>query len=249
MRKLILIGLVFFLSGAVFSQENPTQIFKEANQAYDQKDYSGAIKGYRSLLEKGITSPAIYYNLGNAYFRQGNLGQAIWCFRKAQKLDPRDQDLKDNLDFARLYQIDKIKGTREFFLLSALSLLPNAFGLELTSWLAALLWWLLLLSLLLFLVYRNRSQVVRILLYASLMFFLILGISLWSGIAAQRKDSAVVLAGQADAKSGPGEDYVSLFTVHQGLECEIEEQKEDWYLIYLPNNSKGWVPVKALGII
>lgn len=78
---------------------------------------------------------------------------------------------------------------------------------------------------------------------------LILAVSVWTGIKSEGKKYAVVLANEAEAKSGPGEDYVSLFNVHQGLECEVEEEREGWYLIYLPNGTKGWVPSRTLGLI
>jgi len=249
MKNIILAVALVLLPQLALAEESPQQIFQSANQAYDRKDYPAAVEKYLSLLHKGYTSPAVYYNLGNVYFRLGDLGQAIWCYRKALKLSPADQDIKDNLQFARLYRVDKIAAEPGFFWLSAFSVLPATLGLNGLSWLTALSWWIILGVLLVYLVYRKRSRIMQIATLASLAVFLLLGTSLWAGLKAQQKESAVVLSAQAEAKSGPGEDYVSLFTVHQGLECQIEEKREGWYLIYLPNGTKGWVPSKVVGLI
>lgn len=249
MKRIIIALALLFSSVLGLAQENPKQIFQEANQAYDQKDYPAAMEKYQSLLQKGHASAAVYYNLGNVYFRLGDLGQAIWCYRKGLKLSPSDQEIKENLQFARLYRVDKITEGNEFFLTAVFTTLPAALNLNLLSWLTALSWWVILGIGLAYLVYRRRGRMMQIVTVASIAIFLLLGTSLWAGLKAEQKESAVILSAQADAKSGPGEDYVSLFTVHQGLECQIEEEREGWYLIYLANGTKGWVPSKSLGLI
>jgi len=249
MKKLLSIAAICSLPSLALAQEDPAEIFRAANQAYDQKSFSTAVDQYQTLLEKGTLSAAVYYNLGNAYFRLGNLGEAIWCYRKALKLNPTDKETEENLEFARLYQVDKIGEQKSFFLLLLFTSLPRVLGLGLLSWLVTLVWWLALASLLLFFVYRKRSKIIKTLMLATLLLLVWFGSSLWSGAKAEEKKVGVVLAGQAEAKSGPGEDYISLFTVHQGLECEVEEERADWYLIYLSNGSRGWVPAKALGLV
>jgi hypothetical protein len=232
-----------------FAQEEPHQIFVSANQAYDHKDYAGAIEQYQKLLAQGIGYPEVYYNLGNAYFRQGKLGQAILNYRRALKPSPQDKEAKDNLDFARLYRTDKITQPKGFFLLSALAGLSTSLGLNLLSWLTAVAWWIFLFFLLMLIVYRKRGKPNRIFAVISLLFFFIFGTSLWGGIKDSGIEEGVILPAEVEAKSGPGQDYVSLFTVHQGLECQIEEKRPGWYLIHLPNRAKGWVPDESIGII
>jgi tetratricopeptide (TPR) repeat protein len=241
--------LVLVWSVAALSQVRPDQLFQEANQAYDQKDYAAAVDKYKTLLQDGVANASVYYNLANTYFRLGNLGEAIWCYRKARKLSPNDRDLKENLEFARLYRVDKLAEANSSFLIEFLTGFPAKVGLSLLSWLVTLCWWLFLAGLFLYFIYKKRGRLILTTMIASLVLFLWLGSSLRSGAKAEQRKHAVVLAGQAEAKSGPGEDYVSLFSVHQGLECEVEEEREGWYLVYLPNGSRGWVPSKTLGLI
>jgi tetratricopeptide (TPR) repeat protein len=247
--KTITAILVLVWSVAAFSQANPDQLFQEANRAYDQKDYSAAVDKYKTLLDSGTATASVYYNLGNACFRLGNLGEAIWSYRKAQRLSPNDRDLKENLEFARLYRVDKLAEAGGFFLIEFFTSLPNRLGLTLLTWFVTLCWWLVLGGLFLLFICKKRNRVILITLLASAVFLFWLGISLWSGAKTEQKTFAVVLASQSEAKSGPGEDYVSLFSVHQGLECEVEEEREGWYLVYLPNGTRGWVPSKSLGLI
>ena len=53
------------------------------------------------MIHSGTVSPAIYFNLGNAYFKAGQLGRAIAALREAEKLAPRDPDVRANLQFIR----------------------------------------------------------------------------------------------------------------------------------------------------
>ena len=123
--KTITAILVLVWSVAALSQANPDQLFQEANQAYDQKDYSAAVDKYKTLLDSGAATASVYYNLGNAAFRLGNLGQAIWSYRKAQKLSPNDRDLKENLEFARLYRVDKLAKAGGFYLIKFFTITSN----------------------------------------------------------------------------------------------------------------------------
>lgn len=74
--------------------------FAAAAQAYDENRLPDAIAGWQSLVDEGQALPEVLFNLGNAYYRNGNLGQAIRSYRHAQWLAPRDPDVRANLGFA-----------------------------------------------------------------------------------------------------------------------------------------------------
>ena len=52
-------------------------VFAEGNGHYQSGDFAAAERSYRLLLDQGIDSGAVYYNLGNACFKQKKLGEAI----------------------------------------------------------------------------------------------------------------------------------------------------------------------------
>ena len=77
------------------------ETFEGANQAFEQADYPAAVAGYSTLIEDGVATGPVLYNLGNSYLQAGDLGHAIAAYRGAQMYWPRHKALSDNLSFAR----------------------------------------------------------------------------------------------------------------------------------------------------
>ncbi len=59
-----------------------------------------AIEIYEQLITAGARDSALFYNLGNAYYRDGNLAEAVVNYREAAALAPRDADIQANLELA-----------------------------------------------------------------------------------------------------------------------------------------------------
>ena len=98
-----LLALTSLLSAAVGAHPQAAEfddIFVAATQAYDENRLPDAIQGWESLLHANQVLPEVLYNLGNARYRHGDLGQAIWAYRHAQRLAPRDPDIRANLNLA-----------------------------------------------------------------------------------------------------------------------------------------------------
>ena len=93
-------------------------IWKSAEEAYATGDFAGAARHYESLVSSGASSPSLFYNLGNAYYRGGNIGKAVLNYERALKLDPSDADARHNLELARAHTLDKIDNVPEFILFS-----------------------------------------------------------------------------------------------------------------------------------
>ncbi len=63
--------------------------FDAANRLYDQGKFSEAAFAYENLLRTGQASSAVYFNLGNAFFKSGQIGHAIFAYRQAGQSTPR----------------------------------------------------------------------------------------------------------------------------------------------------------------
>lgn len=87
----------------------------KAEKAYDTKEYNTAIDLYEQLLKEGFTSFQLYYNLGNSYYKNGELGRAIYAYEIARKLEPDEEDVKINLSIANAKTFDKIETKENFF--------------------------------------------------------------------------------------------------------------------------------------
>ena len=79
----------------------PTAQFAKANQEFAAGDFNAAIEDYEALVRSGQDSPNVFYNLGNAYFRQNNFGRAVLNFERALVLDPHHPEAQANLRVAR----------------------------------------------------------------------------------------------------------------------------------------------------
>jgi tetratricopeptide (TPR) repeat protein len=94
---LVLIAFAFIASNLIGDESR----FDQANGLFEQGEFETAIVEYSSLIDAGIQTPAVHFNLGNAYFRQNNTGMAIYHYLMAQTLDPLDADVQANLKFTR----------------------------------------------------------------------------------------------------------------------------------------------------
>src|SRR5688500_8636546 len=93
--------MIRFLLGCLLMVQCVAADFESANRLYEKGDYAGAAAGYQSVVQSGKASAEVYFNLGNAHFKNGQIGKAIASYRRAQELTPRDPDIRANLNFAR----------------------------------------------------------------------------------------------------------------------------------------------------
>ena len=94
------------------------ELFQQGNQFYQAEDWSEAISAYENLLAAGFEGADLYYNLGNAYFKKGELGRSILNWERAAAIQPGEPDLRANLDLAGSLTIDVIEPLPEFWLLA-----------------------------------------------------------------------------------------------------------------------------------
>ena len=81
---------------------------EEAIKYYDSGEYKRSIAVYNELLDKNFTSGSLYYNLGNAYFRDKQIGNAVASYLAARFKLPRNPDIKENLKYSLLQVPDNL---------------------------------------------------------------------------------------------------------------------------------------------
>lgn len=229
-----------------------SRIFQAGNEYYAQNNFKAAIEQYQKVLEAGVVSEVVLYNLANAHFKNNQLGHAILYYEKARRLAPLDRDITENLNFARTRIADKMELPQEGFLFTQLRRITNWLPLDTETALAVAfffaanaafaLFWLDLIP-----------GLSRLALYASMVFlvlFLVLGTSSALRIYWQRTThEGVILVEKADVLSGPASDSPTLFSIHEGLKVRIENDLSDWVQISLDNGWNGWMKKEALGEI
>ena len=106
-------GFATVLGVALAQAPSPTDLMDEANAQYERGEFSGAAQQYEALIDSGYEDAVLYYNLGNAYFKNGDLGRAVLNYLRAEELSPRDADIRANLEFARARTVDDVESGGE----------------------------------------------------------------------------------------------------------------------------------------
>lgn len=105
MKNRYILPFIFaFFSLLCFGQ---SALISEADQAYMDNDFEKALDLYLQAAETEGSSSALYYNIGNTYYRLNELGNAVLYYKKSLKIDPKNSDAQTNLDFVKTKLIDE----------------------------------------------------------------------------------------------------------------------------------------------
>lgn len=226
--------------------------FTAANRLYEEGRFSEAATEYEAILQYGLVNETLFFNLGNAHFKAGDLGHAILNYERAHRLAPGDRDTEANLEFARSLLYDRMDVPAPPFPFNLFIRLRRSVSLDTETVLFVLLYLLASGFLAAFLLHEDRSFRKSMLygLVLSLLLSVGVGVSLGTRIHALRsRVHVIVLTESVDVRSGPGPEQTVLFTVHEGLKAEIRADRGDWLQVSLPNGWNGWIPRAAAGII
>ncbi|MCC7331908.1 MAG: tetratricopeptide repeat protein [Flavobacteriales bacterium] len=232
---------------------NPNPIFDEANKLYEKADYKASIEKYNELLVKyQFVSPELYYNLGNAYYKNNEIAAAILNYNRALKIKPDFEDAIFNLKMANQKTIDKIDQMPELFIDSAYKNFVRSKNSEVWAYYAVGLVLVALISMIFYLLSGN-SIIKKTGFYAGI-FFLLLGLSSWfmaseNNKLNQQSGEAIVFAKSVSVVSEPNNNSKKLFTLHEGIKVELIEKYNDWAKIKLANGHIGWMPYSNLQIV
>lgn len=240
--KTKLISPLFFLMIFVsFALPNPinadgdfTLSFAKGNDSYIKGDYTQAIIIYKKLLDKVSASDDLYYNLGNAYFKNEMLGEAIYYYKLALELNPRNANILYNLNFARKETKDKIENTAVFKISSLFPFSKTEFH-YIFLLLSFIFWGALMLHL------YAKKDVYKWARNISLLFIVLLVIPAFKSVFLQAP-FGVVTKDNIKVYSGAGAGNVVLFSLQKGSEFDVlSKDNKDWATITLADGKKGMV--------
>jgi tetratricopeptide (TPR) repeat protein len=250
MKWPISIVIVVVLSFAAHGQKK--ELLAKAESAYDHKQYKEAIAAYEQLLAEGYKSWILHYNLGNAYYRNDQLGKAIWHFELARKLNPDDEDVRINLGIVSAKTIDKIDSRENFFISAVKTNILSTFTTRTWAWLSIA--FAFAASALFLLFSFSSTPTFKRLFFGSAVActFLLLGSYLlgYSALSSKYDNKfAVILSREVKVMNEPTPVASAKFTLHEGTRIRVVEGNGDWLLIKLENGNEGWAHAADLGII
>jgi tetratricopeptide (TPR) repeat protein len=247
--------LTFLISVATVSAaEIPADtLWNRANESYSIGNYKDAAQLYEQILNEKGESAEIYFNLGNACFKQNLLGPAHLNYERARRLDPTNPDILNNLDFVRALQTDKIDEVQDLFVTSWLDNVSNIFSGN--AW-ATVFFSLIILSLLLlsFFIFSQTSKIRKLSFSGFCLFILLSSASFYLGYRqrnqALNRSEAIIYSPEVMVKSTPNNSGSDLFIIHEGLKVKIIDKQPDYFRIILNDGkSQGWIPRKSAEII
>jgi tetratricopeptide (TPR) repeat protein len=251
MRIVKIIILLFVAFTPLFGGEAETLI-NEANQLYQNKDYDKAIEKYNSILDADFESATLYYNLGNAYYRTGQIGFAILNYERGLKLNPNNEDLLYNLSIVKARTTDRIKEVPKLFITEWWEIFVTS--LSTTAWqIVVLLFFLLLIGSITTYFVTKSGAVQRVTVFTSLIGIvgaILFAFILFSNIHRETStDYAVLTTHTISVKQSPNDTSNDLFVIHEGLKVEVLDKFGEWYRIKLSDGKVGWLPQKSLEVI
>ena len=220
---------------------------------YNEGEFERAIDEWRTCVDNGTENPDLYYNLGNAYFREGKLGFAIYYYKSALRLDPSNDDILHNLKYAQAMTRDKVEEDgEENPLLSGLFKAHHALSLRTQMWVLLGIFWAIALAAIARRISRSgRAKNVLIgAMFALSSVFCIIAMSAGYKIFVAETDiEGVVTAKDADVTSAPNNKSQTLNTLSEGTTFEVLSEQGGFVEIRLGEKIRGFVKTSDVGIV
>ena len=227
---------------------NITENYKKAVKLYNEKKYENALEEFLIVSDSGIEQADLYFDIGNCYFRLNNLGKAILYYKRALHLSPLHKEAAKNLKLAYSLRKDKQDIEEEFFINETITNFFKVLPLDaLAIVLLTIFIFIVLIINTLIIRYKGREKSIPLLwLTIFIVFFIGTAVlSSWKWNNYKNNREAVLLDATAISYSGPGSDYTRLFTIHEGMDFDVEKVQENWSLIKLKNGMGGWIETSS----
>lgn len=271
MKRAIILILALVLSCAVSRAQEPdsvtpggvqalqpeavvpaAELWDVANTAYINRDYHKAAQAYEQLLDRGLTSVKLYYNLANAYFKEERLGKAILFYNRALRLAPGNDDIRYNLEVAETRMKDNIEDIPEFFFVTWMRDVRHMMGC--TAWsLVSLAALAAMLGLLLMYLLASRLSRRKAGFYGTAAAALVFAFTTWCAVGERREmlddTQAVVMTASTAVKSSPDTASTDLFVLHEGTMVTVTGRLDGWCEVMIADGKKGWLECRVIETI
>ncbi|MFP2995319.1 SH3 domain-containing protein [Spongiivirga sp. MCCC 1A20706] len=246
MKKLL--NILFLLIAVGLYAQNEAA-FQKGNQLYNEGKYLEAIEQYQSIIDSGMHSAELYYNIANANYKLNKIAPTVYYYEKALQLAPDDADIQSNLAFAQNMTIDAIDELPEA---GFSRILNNWIGkLNYNSWarVAVLFSFVFVLTFITY-YFGTRANQKR---YFFILSFIALTMMILSTVFAFRQKTmdtndqpAIVFAVETQAKTDPNFTSEQVFVLHEGTKVQVLQAFGDWKKIQIANGTEGWIPAEDI---
>ena len=237
-----ILPLLIFSCSCLFGLNSSDSLFHRSNDFYKNGQFEKALDSYLNIPQEDL-SCAVYYNIGNCYFKLKRLGYSRLYYEKAKLCDPSDKDVSHNLEILKTKLIDEINPVPDFFLIRFLNSINSTFND--TQW-AYLFIALFYFNIILFVVFLFSQSVdakinfLRTLFFSIPVLLVVCFLMLYSN-QLNKFESAVLINSNTYVKTAPSISASDYFIIHEGLKFQIIDQVDGWSRIKLKDGKDGWV--------
>ncbi len=252
MKRLLIFLIFAFSHFLISSAANADSLKVMADNAYAKDNFEKAAKTYLRIAKMGESS-AVYYNLGNCYYRLDDISHAILWYERASLLNPGDEDIRFNLDMARSKTIDRVIPKHEFFFVTWYHTMVNWMSADAWAYSSIILFVLCLIFLAIYIyaqpiwLRKTGFTMAVVLLFATI----VGNVFAWSqNYRLKNRNGAIVMAPSAVVKSTPSASGSDLFVLHEGTYVEIRDNSlNEWSEIVLSDGKQGWIEKQQIEVI
>jgi tetratricopeptide (TPR) repeat protein len=222
---------------------DPDPLFAAANQLYESGDFAGAANQYRAIAESGNWSPELFFNLGDALYKQESPGEAALWYHRALALDPGMPEARQNLrvieEQTGALTVD-LKGYERW--IAAEWLNPALFPI-----IAAICLWAAALLLAIAVCVKRSRPWLPALLLTAVFCAALAATALWAQRVWRTKlDSssyAIITSNNAAALVNAVPDAAPVIQLPAGSRVRIRESRGSWLYIGItgPTELRGWL--------
>lgn len=238
--------LLVLMVGSSLASKGAAHLYNEANALYRKGRYDVAAARYEDALAGGIRNAEAYYNLGNAYYKTEQIGRAVLAYERALRVAPGDEDVQANLRFVNALKVDQEEAVEANVATRFLTGIYRMLSADAVAIVCSLCVFLLAAVAIGWIFRPDRKA-------GWVGAFILIGVVelgaagvLVLKVQDQHVEEAIVLSEEVVGRSGPGTDFLQVFTLHEGTKVIIERGEGKWVLVRLGNGIGGWVEVRVL---
>lgn len=217
-------------------------IYNSANEYYSARDFQNALDLYLELIERGVRNPYLYYNLGNTYFKLGEIGYAVLYYEKALSLKPFDRDIRENLEYARRSIKERILPLYIESFFRYLKIVYSYIKAKNLVYIETFFFTFLIAICFLYIFSPYKRQTLKKYLIPGVLLFLIFLAAAFSYRSYEKRHpKGIVVEKEIEVLSAPIAESDVLFVLYEGTKTKLLETRGEWLRISLADGREGWI--------
>ncbi|MDR0681993.1 MAG: tetratricopeptide repeat protein [Dysgonamonadaceae bacterium] len=250
LKNIIFLSFLIFIASTL--SLSAQGIVEQANEAYSAGDFQKAAELYQSAINEKGESSAVYYNLGNTYYRLNQIASALLNYERALLLDPGNKDIRFNLEIAKLKTVDKIEPVGEFFLTEWFDAIRNKASTNQWSTIAIVCFIVFIVCLFLFF-FSRKTGLKKTGFYAGIGLLALCIVTNVFAYGQKKKlthrNTAIIFSPTTTIKSTPDRSGTDLFILHEGTKVKITNKLGEWHEIETVDGNVGWIKNDEIEVI